>query len=335
MLAGPSGSGKTYLSLNVAREAQAQGYKVLWIDTENATEDETFKRFGINLDDLIYLPANIISEVSTYLVNMVNTLLEAKAAGMTIDKYIVILDSLGNLSTDKEVKDVESGSDKADMTRAKELKRLFRVCTTKMGKLKIPIIVTNHTYANIGSFTGGTVISGGTGAWYNSSIIIELSIAQLKEDGTDKPKTGIIVTSKLPKCRQTKSNIPIKFHISLIHGMNKFVGLERCISWENCGVEYGKLEKGVFTPSSQARTLAVKHLSKHIPAKQLWTAQVFTKDILEMLDPMAGLEFNLPPSSQPDFDLDSFLPEVDEDDNENFEIDYETGEVLNDDTTNV
>ncbi len=320
-------SGKTFLCLNIAREAQKQGYKVLWVDTENATDYDTFKRFGIQLDGLIYYPVNTVSQLSTYLVNMVDALLEAKKAQMEIDKYVIIIDSIGNLSTSKEVSDVSSGSDKADMTRARELKRLFRVCTMKTGKLKMPVIVVNHVYANIGSFFPSNTIGGGGGPFLNASLILELSIAQLKEDGDKAPKTGVIVTSKAKKSRMGIPN-PVKFHISFRRGMNPYVGLEKYISWEGCGIDYGKIEKGKFIPSSTGRTIAVKHLGKHIPSKQLWTSQVFTKEILELINPLAAAEFNFSDQSSQEFDLDAFLPEVEDMMEEDINVDLETGEIL-------
>jgi len=312
MLSGVAGTGKTYLSLNISRAAQAQGYKIIWVDTENAIDDETFTRFGINLEDVLYVPMNVISELSTYLLNMLNSLIEARDGGQEIDKYLIIIDSLGNLSTDKEVRDVESGSDKADMTRAKELKRLFRVLTKKLGQLKIAAVITNHVYANVGSFYPSNTVSGGSGAIFNASTIIELSKAQLKEDGDGKPKTGIVVTSNIPKSRFTKV-YPIKFHISFINGMNPYVGLEEYISWETCGVEKGSIEKGEFVPKATSRSIAVKHLGKHIPAKQLWTPAVFTDEVLEMLDKVISKKFEFPPVTQMTYELDELIPDDDYD----------------------
>lgn len=312
MFSGLAGTGKTYLSLNVCKSAQDQGYKIIWVDTENAIDDKTFERFGIDPSNVLYVPMNVISELSTYLVNVLDSLIEAKAANQEIDKYIVVIDSLGNLSTDKEVRDVASGSDKADMTRAKELKRLFRVLTKKLGQLKIAAVITNHVYANIGSFYPSNTPSGGTGAIFNASTIIELSKAQLKEDGDGKPKTGIVVTSNIPKSRFTRA-LPIKFHISFIHGMNPYVGLENYVDWDSCGVDYGKIENGEFKKGATKTRVCAKHLTKSLPAKQLWTPTVFTQEVLELIDKKISSIYALPPVNQRVYELDEFLPEGEDD----------------------
>jgi len=307
VFSGESGTGKSFACLNLARAAQKQGYKIIWLDSESAIDDETFVRFGIELENVLYVPINTINETSTYLSNLVDSLNVAKEEGKSIDKYVVILDSLGNLSTDKEMRDTTSGSAVADMTRAREIKKLFRVCTKKLGSLKIPMIITNHVYANIASFTGGHTMSGGSGIIYNASTVVEFSKAQLKEDGMAKPKTCIIVTAKLPKSRFTKSNKSISFHISFQKGMNPYVGLENYFDWDACGVAYGKYEKGVFTPSTTGRTLAVKHLNKHISPKKMFTPQVLTQEVLEKLDPIIREEFELPISTGLDYEVSDLL----------------------------
>ena len=329
MIVGESQTGKTFLCLNAARKAQEQGYKVIWADTEQAMDDDSFRRFGVNLDELIYLPINTINDLSHYLSNFADVLLKAKGEKMDVGKYIVIIDSLGNLSTRKEVNDVNSNSEKKDMTRPGEIKRLFRTCTKKLGGLKIPLIVVNHVYANVGSFFGGNIIGGGQGPFLNSSTILYLSKAQLKEDG--KNKTGVIVTSKLEKSRFTKGGIPIKFHISFFKGMNPYVGLENYISWENCGIQSGKiLPDGSFEPSETARSVAVDHLGMHIPKKDLWTSKVFTKEVLEKLDVLIRSDFELPDIESMDYSSEAILDIDDDDTADNILSDEEEIEVTDD-----
>ena len=134
--------------------------------------------------------------------------------------------------------------------------------------------------------------SGGDGPIFAMSVISFLSKAQLKE-GNSTTKTGIIVTSNLKKSRFTIPE-PVKFHISFLNGMNPYVGLQDFVSWEACGIGRGKFEevknaKGekemVFTPSESAQARwAVKHLGKTITSSQLFTAEVFTEDVLRQLD---------------------------------------------------
>lgn len=301
ILGGANSTGKTFLSLNICKEAQKQGYGIVWIDTENSLDDETIDRFGIDRNKFLYSPMNIILDVSTFLLNMVNDL---KVKNLNNNpKILVVIDSLGNLSTTKEMEDVLAGSDKADMTRAKELRKMFRVLTKDLGILKIPVVITNHIYGTIGMFSTQE-FGGGEGSKYNSSLMLMLSKAQLKETQTG-PAVGIVVTCKLKKSRFT---IPysIHFHISFFNGMNPYVGLEEFIGWDVCGIDYGKIEKGEFIKTEKKTTIAVKHLGKHIPFRQLYTSKVFTPEVLDILRPIIKKHFELPPSN------DEFYNEIDE-----------------------
>lgn len=326
ILAGAEASGKTFLALNVAREALNQGAKLIWIDTENAMDDLTFERFGIDIDkgNVIRVPIDTVENVATYLVNFATELKNAQDEGINIGKYMVVIDSLGQLSTVKEMEDTASGSEKADMTRAKGIKRLFRVCTKKLGQLKIPVIITNHVYSSL-SLYSQPELGGGTGPKFSSSTTVYLTKAQLKEDG--KKRTGALITANINKSRFTIQGIPVKFHISFYKGMNKFVGLEEYISWDDCGIDYGKIEKGEYIPQSQARNLAVKHLGKHISPKKLWTPAVFTKEVLDILDKKIKNIFELPPTTK--FDEDLYDLVYDEEEDEEKEYDAETGEIFN------
>lgn len=309
MIAGDPGSGKSFLCLNITHDAIKQGYNVIWVDTEAAVDDETFRRFGIDLSKIIYVSINTVNSLSTYLKNFIDRLKEAKDKKLNIGKYLVIIDSLGNLSTDKEVKDVTSGSDKADMTRAQQLKKLFRVCTTDFGKLKIPVVLTNHTYDAVGAFFPTKIIGGGGGPFFNSSTVLILSTAQLK-DG--EAKTGIIVTSKIKKSRFTKGGIPIKFHISFYRGMNRYVGLEKYLDYESIGLGWGKLDKDgnyieeEVTDKKVGKYVAVKHLDKHISFKKIFTSEIFTKEILEKLDEKIKPIFELPDINS-DYDIEEMV----------------------------
>lgn len=174
---------------------------------------------------------------------------------------------------------------------------------------------------SIGSFIPGQTISGGGGAIYNASIIVQLSKAGLKEGAVGSNgyamKTGIVVTSKPAKNRFARP-LPIKFHISFYKGMNPYVGLEEYINWENCGIQKGKLitqkefektyakghekkdsveatrfvkinEDGTetvfyFEDRPTARTIAVRHLGEEIKPQDLFTGRVITREVLEELD---------------------------------------------------
>jgi len=309
MIAGPSGSGKTFLTLNILRNALKSGYNIILIDTESAIDDETLKRFNLDPSSIIYVPLNTVNEATTFLANLWKKLDSYKKEGKDFGKIIIAIDSLGNLSTDKEVSDAIAGSDKVDMTRAREMKKLFRICTQKLNTMSIPIIVTNHVYQNIGSYYIGTGIAGGSGPFYNSSVILELTKSSLKDE--NKVKTGIIVKSKIVKSRFVKNNVECSFYISYIGGMNPYIGLENYVSWDDCGIDFGKVDSsGNFVPLKNKRFVAVKHLGKSIPFKNMFVPEVFTKEVLECIDSKIKPIFELP---QVDNGLD-FISSLDVDD---------------------
>ena len=290
-LMGDPGTGKSFVCLNVAREAQKKGYDVIYCDTEGAIDKSSAIKFGIDPDKVRYQPIKTVTEFQTFVTNLLELVKKSKDDGAE-PKIILILDSLGMLSTDKELNDAITGKNAADMgAKAKELRKLFRVITLDLTAAKIPLVCTNHVYAG-GGFFPTKESSGGDGPIFAMSVISFLSKAQLKE-GNSTTKTGIIVTSNLKKSRFTIPE-PVKFHISFANGMNPYVGLQDFISWEACGIGKGKLEekvdsKGnkemVFTPSDspQARW-AVKHLGKTITSSQLFTPEIFTQEVLEQLD---------------------------------------------------
>jgi len=314
-LAGESGTGKTFLALNICREAQLMGYNIIYCDSEAAVDQDVIQNFGVDPDKFRYQPVSTPLEVRQFVAHLCDQLKKAKDSGKELPKIMLVLDSLGNLATTKERSDAISGSDKRDMTKQQELRSLFRVITADLAELKIPFVFTNHTYATIGSYVPGQTISGGGGAIYNASVILQLSKAGLKEDGTNK--TGIIVTSKPAKNRFARP-LPIKFHISFYKGMNPYVGLEQFLSWKNCGVQRGKLltekeflkhykednpryaelletevirnnedgtsDKFYFEAKETARSIAVAHLFEMIKPQELFTPRVFTKEMLTQLD---------------------------------------------------
>ena len=313
-LAGPSGTGKTYLILNAIKQAQKQGYSIIFYDSENAVDKHLVEKFGINPKTFRYEPCNTVQEFRSSVTAITDVLIEQKKKGIKLPKIMVVLDSAGNLATQKEIDDAKTGSSKADMTRAKLLKSTFRIIMTQFGICKIPFLFTNHTYQTQDLFSR-QVGGGGTGPEYAASIILFLGKAKLKE-GIEQ--TGIIVTAKPNKNRFAKPT-PIKFHISFNKGMNPYVGLEEYIGWDICGIERGRFitegayakltdigkadcrkhsftkdKKDItvyFQPSPTARKICVKHLNDAVDLNQLYTPQVLTDDVLKLLEPTVAAKF--------------------------------------------
>ncbi len=314
-LAGPSGTGKTFLLMNAIKQAQDLGYSIVFYDSENAVDKDLVEKFGIDPKKFRYEPCNTVQEFRSSVTALTDTLIEQKNKGAALPKIMICLDSAGNLATQKEVDDAKSGSDKADMTRAKLLKSTFRILMTKLGICKIPFLFTNHTYQTQDLFSK-QVGGGGTGPEYAASIILFLGKAKLK-DGTEQ--TGIIVTAK-PNKNRFAQPLPIKFHISFNKGMNPYIGLEEYISWDNCGIERGRfITKGqyekltdagqaecrqhiydkdgkevtvYFQPAATARKMAVAHLNDLVDLNELFTSKVMTQQVLQKLEPIINRKFS-------------------------------------------
>ncbi len=314
---GDPGTGKSFFCLNIAREAQKQGYDVVYCDTEGAIDKSSAANFGIDLNRVRYQPIQTVSQFQTFVSNLLDLVKKAKASGEN-PKILLILDSLGMLSTDKELNDAMKGHNAADMgAKAKELRKLFRVITLDLTAAKIPLICTNHVYAG-GGYIPTKESSGGDGPIFAMSAVSFLSKAQLK-DGAGT-KTGIVVTSNLKKSRFTVPEV-IKFHISFANGMNPYVGLQDYVTWDACGIERGKFEEiknaegkkeMVFKPNASSTRWGVKHLGKTVASTELFTPEVFTEDVLRQLDVNVIMpKFKLPDLSDPTEILNDL--EIDED----------------------
>ena len=302
---GDPGTGKSFFCLNVVREAQKQGYDVVYCDTEGAIDKSSAKNFGIDLNKIRYQPIQTVSQFQTFVSNLLELVKKAKTAGEN-PKILLVLDSLGMLSTDKELNDALRGHNAADMgAKAKELRKLFRVITLDLTAAKIPLICTNHVYAG-GGYIPTKESSGGDGPIFAMSAVAFLSKAQLK-DGSGT-KTGIVVTSNLKKSRFTVPEV-IKFHISFANGMNPYVGLQDYVSWEACGIERGKYEEVknaegkkemIFKPNASSVRWVVRHLGKTVASTELFSDKIFTDEVLRSLDEnVIKPKFKLPDLSDP------------------------------------
>ncbi len=346
LLAGDPGTGKTFICLNACREAQKQhNSKIIWLDTEGAMDTETMERLGIDTSNALIVPVDLISATNKVLLNTLDDI-----TGDTSCEYLFILDSIGNLSSDKENEDMISGSGKADFTKQKQLKALFRTLLVKLKNKKVPMICTSHTYDEIGGYIPKKHISGGSGSKYGASITLMLSTAQLKKDdddskdiGEEVTKTGVIITAKQEKARYTKAGLPIKLQVSFYKGMNKFYGLEDYLDWDNCGVAMGslverediitdakgkpkKVKSGEFEfvpykPGGR-KTWAIKSLNKVIPQKDFWknARSIFTQENMEYIDKICQDKYLFPEYDE-DFD------DIDEDDIE-IPLDNENSDIF-------
>ena len=216
MLAAPSKHFKSGFSLLMA-SSYLKKYSdavVLFYDSEFGTPQSYFEKFGINLDSVIHTPITDVEELKHDIMSQLKEINRE-------DKVIIIIDSVGNLASKKEVEDAIDGKSVADMTRAKQLKSLFRMVTPHLTLKDIPMIVVNHTYKEIGMFPKD-IVGGGTGSYYSSDNVWVIG-RQQEKDGTEIAGYHFIINIEKSRYVKEKSKIPIT--ISWEGGINRWSGL--------------------------------------------------------------------------------------------------------------
>lgn len=298
-VAGDSGTGKTFIALSVAKNAQKDGMGVIYIDTEYSLNMEDLPKYGIDNDPQKFklIRGNKVEDINILLTQLLDTLKEEKIKNGSIEPFLIVLDSVGQMSSNKEKEDLISGNIKVDMTRAKSLAALFRSINTDLGFLDIPMVVCNHVYLEQGNMYPQQILKGGKALVYSSSVIGMMSKAKLKtgqEDEMDLGQSGIVVTFKTAKNRLAKPK-QIKFEISFISGMNPYTGLDafcRPEFYDKIGIAQGKEEVDKSTGELQFKPGGnrwfVRHLGKSVTTKQLFTEEVFTKEVLERMAPIVN-----------------------------------------------
>ena len=297
-LLGESGAGKSFIAYSICKSAQKDGYSVIYIDTENSIDLEGITKFGIENtnDKLRLIRSNKVEDINMSLTQLLDELKEAKLGGFEIPKILIVLDSIGMMSSNKEKEDLLKGAMKQDMTRAKGLNALFRSISSDLGYLDIPMVCCNHTYLSQDLFPK-EISKGGMGLVYSASVLGFLSKSKLKsgdEDEMDLGQSGISVLFKTQKNRLAKPK-KIRFDISFLNGLNKYSGLDafcRPEYFEKIGVAKGKMDvdkkTGEMTFVPGGNRWYINHLNKSVTTKQLFTPEIFTKDVLERMAPIVN-----------------------------------------------
>jgi len=298
VFAGESGAGKSFMCYSCSKHAQKAGYSVIYIDTEQAIDLEDLPKFGIDisLDKFRLIRSNKVEDVNVLLTQLIDDLKTQKMEGYELPKIMIVIDSLGQMASNKEKSDLLKGDIKTDMTKAKALGSLFRSINTDLGYLEIPFLVANHTYLTLDMFPK-SVMKGGNGLLYSASVIGMMSKSQLKtgqEDDMDLGSSGITVLFKTQKSRLAKPK-KIRFDISFIHGMNPYTGLDafcRPEFFDQIGIAQGKEEvdksTGEMTFKPGGNRWFVRHLGKSVTTKQLFTEEVFTQEVLNRMAPIVN-----------------------------------------------
>ena len=272
-LAGESATGKTYFALGMVKQFLDANPDagVLYFESESAIPRELIESRGIDPKRMVILPVVTIQEFRTQAIKILDAYLEQEEH----KPMMLVLDSLGNLSTTKELEDTAAGSETRDMTRAQIIKACFRVLTLKLGRANVPLIVTNHTYDVIGAYMPTKEMGGGSGLKYAASSIVYLSKKKDK-DGTEV--VGNIIHCKNPKSRLTVENKMIDVRLGYQSGIDRYYGL----------LEFGE-KHGVFKRSGNRYEIDGKQLyGKSIYAEP---EKYFNDQIMDGLEEAAKKEF--------------------------------------------
>jgi RecA/RadA recombinase len=275
-LAGESATGKTYFSLGIVAQflaANPEGV-VLYFDTEQAVTSDMFTERGVDPKRVAVFPVETVEEFRHQCLTIVDKVLATDESERK--PMMIVLDSLGMLSTAKEMNDVAEGKNTRDMTRAQVIKGTFRVLTLKLGKAKIPMIMTNHTYDVVGAYVPTKELGGGSGLKYAASTIVTLS---KKKDKQDDEVVGNLITCKLYKSRLTKENKIVQVQLNFDSGLNRYYGL----------VDLA-LDCGIFKKNSTKIELpdGTKVFEKHINEEP---EKYFTQEILKQIDERVQEDF--------------------------------------------
>ena len=276
-IAGESSTGKTFFSLAVVKnflDSNPDGY-CLYFDTEAAVNKSLLTSRGIDLNRFVVVNVVTVEQFRQKALQAVDIYL--KTPEDERKPCMFVLDSLGMLSTEKEIRDALDDKQVRDMTKSQLVKGAFRMLTLKLGQAKIPMIVTNHTYDVIGSYVPTKEMGGGSGLKYAASTIIYLT-KKKEKDGT--AVIGNLIKAKTAKSRLSKENKDVTIRLYYDErGLDKYYGLlelgEVGGMWKNVAGRYEMDGKKVYA----------KEILKN-PDKY------FTQEVLEKLDEIAKEQFS-------------------------------------------
>ena len=221
-LAGESATGKTFFLMGIVKSFldNAPNAGVIYFESESAITRQMVIDRGIDPKRMVIMPVTTVQEFRTQAIRVLDDYLSVDEADRP--PMFLCLDSLGMLSTTKEVEDTAEVKETRDMTRAQVLKAAFRVLTLKLGRAKIPMVVTNHTYDVVGSMFPTKEMGGGSGLKYAASSIVYLS-KRKEKDGTEV--VGNIIHCKNHKSRLTKENKIVDVRLTYDKGLDRYYGL--------------------------------------------------------------------------------------------------------------
>jgi RecA/RadA recombinase len=276
-IAGESSTGKTFFSLAVVKnflDSNPDGY-CLYFDTEAAITKSLIESRGIDTNRLVVINVVTIEEFRGKALKAVDIYLKKPLEERK--PCMFVLDSLGMLSTEKEIKDALDDKQVRDMTKSQLVKGAFRMLTLKLGQANVPLLVTNHTYDVIGAYVPTKEMGGGSGLKYAASTIIYLS-KKKEKDGTEV--VGNIIKAKTAKSRLSKENKDVEVRLYYDErGLDRYYGL----------LELGEIG-GLW------KNVAGRY---EIDGKKIYAKQIlkepevyFTEEVMQKLDEIAKKEFS-------------------------------------------
>ena len=275
-IAGEAATGKTFFALGIVKHFLDK-YKeggVVFFESESALTKDLVESRGVNSKRVVIVPVSTVQEFRYQAIRVLDKYIEQKEDERK--PIMFVLDSLGMLSTTKEMADTAEGKETRDMTRSQIVKAAFRVLTLKLGKAKVPMIMTNHTYDVIGSMFPQKEMGGGSGLKYAASNIVYLS-KRKEKDG--KQVIGNVIHCKNYKSRLTKENAMIDVRLTYDKGLDKHYGLlDLAIKYDI----FKSVSTRVELPDGS------KQYAKTINNEP---DKFFTKDILAQIDKAAKKEF--------------------------------------------
>ena len=233
-IAGETSTGKTFFCLGIVQHFLESNPDagVIYFESESAISKQMIEDRGIDSNRMLLVPVTTVQEFRLQAIKILDKYIEQSAEERK--PLMFVLDSLGMLSTTKEVEDSEAGKETRDMTRAQVVKSIFRVLTLKLGKANVPLIVTNHTYDVVGAYIPTKEMGGGSGLKYAASTIVYLS---KKKEKDGKEVGGNIIKCKTAKSRLTKENSDVETRLYYDSGLDRYYGLLEL------GEKYGVFER--------------------------------------------------------------------------------------------
>lgn len=278
-LAGEPSTGKTWYALQAVKAFLEQNPTggVFIFESESAISKAMLEERGIDVSRTYLIPVTTIQEFRTQAVRILDSYLEVDESDR--QPMLMVLDSLGMLSTEKEVSDISDGKDTRDMTRAQLIRGAFRVLTLKLGRAKVPMIITNHVYDVVGSYIPTKKMGGGAGLEYAASTIVFLTKKKAKASASDKTQVGAIITCRLQKSRLTIEQKKIETLLYFDKGLDRYYGLLPIA--EAAGLVKKVANKYEFADG----TKAFESVINKDPEKY------FTPELLEKIDEACKKEF--------------------------------------------